>query len=314
MGEAKRARKGGGEPAAAGGGAATAVKSGKQQQDVLEKQAALDEANLGMLSETQEELEQINDKSSDEVLAVEMKWNAVKKPLYQKRNEIIRNIPEFWLTAFACHPVLGDLLLDEDHQILSYLEELIVDESPDMSSGYKITMKFREDNPYFEDRELFKEVRYSDSGEPETVGTKPQWRPGKVATALWCFGGCCHDILLSKYVGPCLQDITKPPDDFKGNKRAYSQLSFFSWFTRGLRKGDEDEIADIIKDDLWQDPLKYYNAAIEYGEEQPEGSDHTDEDSDGVEAIEGSEDEEDGSDEGEPDDESDGDDKELDET
>ena len=56
---------------------------------------------------------QINEKASDEVLEVEKKYNEVRKPVYEKRNDIIKSIPDFWLTAvstfsghFSCRHLL----------------------------------------------------------------------------------------------------------------------------------------------------------------------------------------------------------------
>lgn len=42
---------------------------------------------------------QINEEASDKVLEVEQKFNEVRKPVYDKRSEIIKSIPDFWLTA-----------------------------------------------------------------------------------------------------------------------------------------------------------------------------------------------------------------------
>lgn len=51
---------------------------------------------------------QVNEEASDKVLEVEQKYNEVRRPVYNKRNDIIHNIPDFWLTAvrvsgFKCH-------------------------------------------------------------------------------------------------------------------------------------------------------------------------------------------------------------------
>lgn len=43
----------------------------------------------------------INEEASDKVLEVEQKYNEVRKPVYDKRNEIIKSIPDFWLTAVS---------------------------------------------------------------------------------------------------------------------------------------------------------------------------------------------------------------------
>jgi hypothetical protein len=44
---------------------------------------------------------QINDEASDKVLEIEQKYNEIRKPVYDKRNEIIKSIPDFWLNAVS---------------------------------------------------------------------------------------------------------------------------------------------------------------------------------------------------------------------
>lgn len=43
----------------------------------------------------------INEEASDKVLEVEQKYNEIRKPVYDKRNNIIKSIPDFWLTAVS---------------------------------------------------------------------------------------------------------------------------------------------------------------------------------------------------------------------
>lgn len=44
---------------------------------------------------------QVNEEASDKVLEVEQKYNVIRRPVYVKRNEIIKAIPDFWLTAVS---------------------------------------------------------------------------------------------------------------------------------------------------------------------------------------------------------------------
>ena len=44
---------------------------------------------------------QINEEASDKVLEVEQKYNEIRKPIYDKRNDIIKFIPDFWSTAVS---------------------------------------------------------------------------------------------------------------------------------------------------------------------------------------------------------------------
>jgi hypothetical protein len=80
----------------------------------------------------------VNEEASDKVLEVEQKYNEIRRPVYNKRNDIIHNIPDFWLTAFLSHPVLSDLLTDEDQKVFKYLDSLDVEDFKDVKSGYSI--------------------------------------------------------------------------------------------------------------------------------------------------------------------------------
>ncbi|KAG5035112.1 hypothetical protein JHK87_010022 [Glycine soja] len=43
----------------------------------------------------------INEEASDKVLEVEQKYNEIRKPVYNKRNDVVKSIPDFWFTAVA---------------------------------------------------------------------------------------------------------------------------------------------------------------------------------------------------------------------
>jgi template-activating factor I len=91
---------------------------------------------------------QVNEEASNVVLEVEQKYNEIRRPVYARRNEVIKKIPDFWLTAvcissimiyvassllvkvlndlrhccvltlqFLSHPMLADLLTEDDTQV-----------------------------------------------------------------------------------------------------------------------------------------------------------------------------------------------------
>ncbi|XP_010428446.1 PREDICTED: NAP1-related protein 1 [Camelina sativa] len=220
--------------------------------ELIDKELVL---SIEKLQEIQENLEKINEKASDEVLEVEQKYNEIRKPVYDKRNEIIQSIPDFWLTAFLSHPALGDLLTEEDQKIFKYLSSLEVEDAKDVKSGYSITFNFSS-NPFFEDAKLTKTFTFFEEGTTKITATPIKWKEGKGLP-----NGVNHD-------------------DKKGNKRALPEESFFTWFTDAQHKedaGDEihDEVADIIKEDLWSNPLTYFNNDAD--EEDFDGDDDGDE-------------------------------------
>ncbi|GAB2223810.1 hypothetical protein Droror1_Dr00004551 [Drosera rotundifolia] len=233
--------------------------------------------SIEKLQEIQDELDKINEKASDEVLAVEQKYNEIRKPVYDKRNEIINSIPDFWLTAFMSHPVLVELLTSEDQKIFKFLSSLEVEDAKDVKSGYSITFNFKP-NPYFEDTKLVKTFTFLDEGTTKVTSTSIKWKEG-----MGILNGVTND---------------------KGKKRTHAEESFFSWFSQSQPKElmDElhDEVADVIKDDLWPNPLNYFyneNDPEESGgeegndEEEEDGSDDEGQDEDDEEDGEEEEDE-----------------------
>ncbi|KAJ7978417.1 NAP1-related protein 2 [Quillaja saponaria] len=183
--------------------------------------------SIEKLQEFQEELEKINEEASDKVLEIEQKYNEIRKPVYDKRKVIINSMPEFWATA---------LLNEEDQKIFKYLTSLEVEDSKDVKSGYSITFNFNP-NPYFEETKLTKTFTFLDEGTKITA-TPIKWKEGK---------GISNGVNHEK----------------KGNKRAPADISFFSWFSdteqKDVMDDIHDEVAELIKDDLWPNPLTYFN-------------------------------------------------------
>lgn len=224
--------------------------------------------SIEKLQEVQDELEKVNEQASDEVLEIEQKYNEIRRPVYEKRNEIIKSIPDFWVTAFLSHPVLGELLNVEDQKIFKYLDSLDVEDFKDVTSGYSLTFIFKP-NPYFEDTKLVKTYTFLDEGSTKITGTAIKWKEGMGAA----YGG---------------------NTEMKGNKRPPSEESFFSWFSetqlKDIADGLSDEVGEIIKEDLWPNPLKYFNNEADEEDSDGEEDDEDEEGNDGDEEDEDDED------------------------
>ena len=238
-------------------------KKAKTDADGGEENEQIDGAlvlSIEKLQEIQDELEKVNEEASDKVLEVEQKYSEIRRPVYLRRCDIIKTIPDFWLTAFLSHPLLSELLTEEDQKMFKYLESVDVDDSKDVKSGYSITLNFSE-NPYFEDRKLTKTYAFADDGTTKINATSIKWKEGmEIANG---------------------NTIKK-----KGSKRPLVEESFFTWFTdtehKSLADGVQDEVAEIIKEDLWPNPLKYFNNEVE----EFEGDDEDEEGSDGEDGEE----------------------------
>ena len=67
-------------------GAESALKeTSEEEQQTLEKVVSI-----------QHEIDQLNEKASEEILHVEQKYNKLRQPHYTRRSELISSIPDFW--------------------------------------------------------------------------------------------------------------------------------------------------------------------------------------------------------------------------
>merc|ERR1711962_1837867 len=135
---------------------------------------------------------------------------------------------------------------------------LLDEEDEDIKSGYKINFRFNK-NPYFENEILSKEFHLNEAGEPSSNSSELKWKPGK--------------------------SLVKSGQDAAsaGRKRNHDRVSFFSWFSESVDAG-ADELGEVIKDDIWPNPLQYYLAPeVGDSEEDDEVDDEEEEDDEGEE-------------------------------
>ncbi len=191
-------------------------------------------------------------------MKVEQKYNKLRRPSYDKRNDIIKGIPKFWLTAFINHPQITAIIEEDEEDCLQYLNKLEVEEFEDIKSGYRIKFHF-DPNPYFDNACLTKEFHLGSSGDPASQSTSIQWKEDKDLTA------------------KAALKAAAARENAKGNKRRFmdAQRTFFTWFTDHGDPSD-DEIAEVIKDDMWPNPLQYFlvpDIEVENGEDEDEEDD-----------------------------------------
>jgi template-activating factor I len=60
---------------------------------------ALYQAALEEIDDCQSQIDSLNEQASEEILAVEVRFNTLRKPHYSKRAEIIAKVPRFWITT-----------------------------------------------------------------------------------------------------------------------------------------------------------------------------------------------------------------------
>lgn len=236
-----------------------AIPPGSDSED--EGQEEYDEDTQKALEEidsTQNDIDALNEKASEEILKVEQKYNKLRKPHFDRRNGIIEKINNFWITAMVNHPQISLLIDEEEEDCLHFLTKMEVEEFEDIKSGYRIKLYF-DTNPFFENDVLVKEFHLG--GEPKSTSTEIQWKTG--------------------------MDLTKRVKEsaaLQRRKRGFEPKNFFTWFSDHLDPSSDD-IAEVIKDDLWPNPLQYYlvpdidgNGVDEEGSDDDEDGEEEDDD------------------------------------
>jgi len=188
---------------------------------------------LEEIDKCQNDIDALNEKASEEILKVEQKFNKLRKPYFESRNKIIAKIPNFWVTAFANHPQVSALLDEEEEECLHFMTDLEVEEFEDIKSGYRIKLHFSK-NPYFTNEVITKEFRLG-SSDPKSESTEIKWCEGR-------------DLAASARARVAKQ---------KQGRRRGVQTSFFLWLQDHTDPA-QDDIADVIKDDIWPNPLQYF--------------------------------------------------------
>ncbi|KAF9481725.1 hypothetical protein BDN70DRAFT_876050 [Pholiota conissans] len=93
-------------------------------------------------------------------LVLERQAQATLKPVYEKRRQVVKAIPNFWPVALMRHNLFGYYAQhNADQTALSYLEDLWVEKDPNEHRCFTIEFHFK-DNQFFNDRVLKKEYKY----------------------------------------------------------------------------------------------------------------------------------------------------------
>ncbi|KAG7385967.1 hypothetical protein PHYPSEUDO_000929 [Phytophthora pseudosyringae] len=192
---------------------------------------------LDAVQKVEEELEKVNVEQAKEILVIETKYNAKKRPTYVKRNKLLADIPHFWKDVFVNHPLVGNYLTKDDEMLMDFLQTFDVTFVGDDGS-FKMEMTFKE-NPYFSPTTLWKQVKFSeDEEEVEVSASELSWKDKAEMT----------------------EESAKFP--------------FFQWF---VSTDGEQDVSEIIKEEMWKNPVQYYMMDEEEDEEEEEGEGDDDE-------------------------------------
>lgn len=118
------------------------------------------------------------------------------------------------------------------------MTKLYVEDFDDVKTGYSISFHFKE-NPYFENDVITKEYHLASENQSTTdftqtsTSTPIKWKEGK----------------------DLLKELQSKPQTNK--KRDIEHKSFFDWFC-DTSDPCNDDFAELIKDDIWPNPLQYF--------------------------------------------------------
>ncbi|XP_025300561.1 testis-specific Y-encoded-like protein 4 [Canis lupus familiaris] len=182
---------------------------------------------MDSLEAIDQELSNVNAQADRAFLQLERKFGRMRRLHMQRRSFIIQNIPGFWVTAFRNHPQLAPMISGQDEDMMRYMINLEVEELKHPRAGCKFKFIFQ-GNPYFRNEGLVKEYERRSSGRVVSLATPIRWHRG--------------------------QD---PQAHIHRNREGSTIPSFFNWFSDHSLL-EFDRIAEIIKAELWPNPLQYY--------------------------------------------------------
>ncbi|XP_029911831.1 testis specific protein Y-linked isoform X2 [Myripristis murdjan] len=184
--------------------------------------------SVALLAQVQMRLEALEKKSARLHQRLELKMNRQRRPHLDQRSSITQSIPGFWVTALLNHPHLSAHIDETDEDALSYMIDLEIESFKNNKLGYRIRFHFRR-NPYFQNNIIMKELHLGMGGSPMSFSNPILWHRG--------------------------QNLTAHSEPRKTARGVYQ--TFFSWFSDHSNPA-RDDIAQILKDDLYRDPLRYY--------------------------------------------------------
>ncbi|SPJ10260.1 nucleosome assembly protein [Plasmodium sp. DRC-Itaito] len=188
----------------------------------------------------QKDIEQLDIKCAHEQMNIQKQYDEKKKPLFEKRDEIIQKVPGFWANTLRKHPALSDIV-PEDIDILNHLVKLDLKDNMDNNGSYKITFIFGEKaKEFMEPLTLVKHVTFDNNQEKVVECTRIKWKEGKNPIAA----------------------VTHNRSDLDNE---IPKWSIFEWFTTDELQ-DKPDVGELIRREIWHNPLSYYLGLEEFDE------------------------------------------------
>lgn len=209
--------------------------------------------SVALLAQVQMRLDALEKKGARLHQRLEMKLSRQRRPHLDQRSAITQAVPGFWVTALLNHPHLSAHIDETDEDALSYMTNLEIESFKNNKLGYRICFHFRR-NPFFQNKMIVKELHLGMGGSPVSFSNPILWHRG--------------------------QNLVGSGEPRRTSQGVYQ--SFFHWFSDHSNPG-RDDIAQILREDLYRNPLRYYLTPLweprENGSSapKPQGSSNRDE-------------------------------------
>ncbi|KDN35125.1 hypothetical protein RSAG8_11858, partial [Rhizoctonia solani AG-8 WAC10335] len=253
--------------------------NGKRRVDEDAAKDAASPLDVPELNEQQQKLVDAQTKLHERAeIAVDIATQKIMQPIYAARREAVKSLPRFWGTALSQHAQLAIYLAGQDDmKALSYLTDLWVEHDPVEPRAFDIIFEFSE-NPYFSDKTLKKEYKYTPPAGTPAPGTNVD--ANGVSDAQEVFDWELHITpqAIKIHWKDDAHNLTKlsprivNPDD----PTDIEELgSFFNWFEHGR---DISDIGPTIVQDVFPQALQYYRGEGELSRAMAESDEDMDSD------------------------------------
>lgn len=175
------------------------------------------------LQKVQNELTSLDDACREEQVAVQCKYDAMKKKHFEERGELLKKIPSFWKDVFLNFAGPHGLLLEQEVPVLEHLVDVRLEDNLDKKGSHKFTFTFTE-NDYFNETEIVKEIAVSPDDKAEVKVTPITWKKNILA------------------------EVPHEEGDL---------ATFFRW----LQSSEEDcegDFGSMFRESVWEDALQIY--------------------------------------------------------
>jgi hypothetical protein len=247
-----------------------APKKAKADEEQKAEVAELSEAAQKELAAIEEQMAEITKEEMKAVAKITREFNAKRKPTLEKRKTATSKIPKFWLQALANTPAAG-LITDSDAEIFAYLKDISciepTNEEADKDKSdddFKIVFTF-DKNPFFSNKQLWKEVKYSGDAEevpPTITGSAVNWNKGK---------------------NPSEKKTAAPAKEAAGKQKGKRALdavdedededdaSFFEWFTSS--ELESVDLGEWFRDKFCPNAVRYFSGDMSDSEDDSDMDD-----------------------------------------